>query len=154
MLHEKQSMSSLMYASSEGHTEAVKLLLDHDPQVDMQDNEGWSALMHASLHGHVEVVKLLLDSGAEIHIQDKSGRSALMHASYNGHIEVTKVLIAHGADVYQGNFCGKDEFQLQNEKIVRCSPYLCLSVNNIVFFLFFSFLLFSSQSMESCVSEF
>ena len=48
-----------------GHTEVVKILLEHDA-IDSQDNNGWSALVSAMFQQHTEIVKLLLDHGAEI----------------------------------------------------------------------------------------
>ena len=42
----KDGMCALDYASKEGHTEVVKILLEHDA-IDSQDNNGWSALVRA-----------------------------------------------------------------------------------------------------------
>ena len=53
-----------------GHTEVAKLLLDHDAQVNMQDNGGWSTLMYTSSKGHTEVAKLLLDHDAQVNMQN------------------------------------------------------------------------------------
>ena len=54
-----------MYASKEGHTESVKMLLDAGAAVDGLGGRGQTPLMSASRGGHTETVKILLDVGAE-----------------------------------------------------------------------------------------
>ena len=68
---------ALLLASRNGHTEAVKLLLDHGAQVNFQDRSGVSALMLACLEGHTETVKILLDHGALVNRRNKDGKCAL-----------------------------------------------------------------------------
>ena len=91
--------SALICASSKGHCEVVKLLLEKGVPVDLQDSAGWSALMCASSKGHCEVVKLLLEKDAQVDLQDGDGWSALMRASSKGHCEVVKLLLEKGAQV-------------------------------------------------------
>ncbi len=55
-----------MRASEYGHVDIVKVLLENNSQVYLQDNEGRSSLMLASAKGHVDVVKVLLDYNAQI----------------------------------------------------------------------------------------
>ena len=57
-----------MVASLNGHTEAVKVLLDYGVKIKFQNYTGSFALMVASLNGHTEVVKLLLvnEYGAQV----------------------------------------------------------------------------------------
>ncbi|KAL5515176.1 hypothetical protein EMCRGX_G000307 [Ephydatia muelleri] len=61
----------LMWASHNGHTECVKVLLDRGAQVNMQNKDGWTALMRASGSGHMECVQVLLDRGADVNMQDE-----------------------------------------------------------------------------------
>ena len=88
----KDGETALMLASSEGHLEMVKLLVENGADYT-------NALRLASREGHLEIVKLLIENGANINAKDNDGETALMGASYNGHLEVVKYLIENGADV-------------------------------------------------------
>ena len=87
-LRPKQGFTPLMKASARGHTEVVKMLLEHGAEIDYQtkiephdnikDMEGLSALMVAAVSRQLETVKLLLDKGADIDLRNKEGRTALM----------------------------------------------------------------------------
>ena len=79
----------LIWASTNGHLEIVRLLLDRGAYVQAMDDY---ALRWASINGHLEVVRLLLDKGADVHADDDD---ALRWASINGHLEVVKVLEEH-----------------------------------------------------------
>lgn len=48
------------YASLNGHTECVKVLLMHEASPNLPDNHGTSPLHLAAWSGHHEIVKLLL----------------------------------------------------------------------------------------------
>lgn len=80
-------MTSLIAASSEGHTECVKLLVESNASVDIKDKDGTNALMAAAARGHLDVVSALLDAGAKINDQNADGHTALMFA-YNGKNQV------------------------------------------------------------------
>jgi hypothetical protein len=85
---------ALQWACENGHTETVKVLLDAGADVHA-DND--YALRWASNYGHTETVKVLLAAGADVHAQDDY---ALRWASEHGHTETVKVLLAAGADVH------------------------------------------------------
>ena len=57
--------TALMAASSEGHTEIVKLLIESGADVCFRDEEGFTALKWASSEGHIDIVKLLREAGAK-----------------------------------------------------------------------------------------
>ncbi|CAE7539047.1 Ankrd17 [Symbiodinium natans] len=75
--------TALMRASSKGHIEFERLLVDtgahQNLQYKMQD---MSSLVLASSMGYVEIVFLLLEAGCDKNVQDKSGQTALMRASF------------------------------------------------------------------------
>jgi ankyrin repeat protein len=54
-----------MYASKNGYTDIVKLLIDVGANVNAQDDEGYTALRLASKAGHTEIVQMLREAGAE-----------------------------------------------------------------------------------------
>jgi ankyrin repeat protein len=86
------SSTALIAASSEGHSEIVKLLIEAGADVYAQDLEGHTALWWAYQYGHTEVTKLLFEAGAGVNI-------GLIEASRYGSTEVVKLLIEAGADV-------------------------------------------------------
>jgi len=49
----------LVAASSEGHEAVVRLLLEHEADVDAKDTDGGTALYWAARHGHEAVVNLI-----------------------------------------------------------------------------------------------
>ena len=76
----------MFLASSGGHVEVVKALLDAEADVHACDNR---ALCRASYKGHVEVVKTLLDAG--------DGEALRLAVEY-GRTEVIKLLVADNFD--------------------------------------------------------
>ena len=57
--------TALMEASERDHAEIVRLLLEHDADLNIYNDDGDTALMKASRNGHTEIVKLLLDRDAD-----------------------------------------------------------------------------------------
>lgn len=53
-MRDSNGATSLMLASTEGHTESVSLLLVHGAHVNAQDDNGVSSLMLTSLNGCTE----------------------------------------------------------------------------------------------------
>ncbi|WP_447983493.1 ankyrin repeat domain-containing protein [Nitrospira sp. Nam74] len=58
--------SPLILASAKGHSEVVRLLLDHGAHINATDHTGWTPLHAAIYGGHAEVVQLLLERGAQM----------------------------------------------------------------------------------------
>ena len=76
----------------------VKLLLKHDADVDVQDNDGQTVLIIAIVQGHLDIAKLLLQHGANPNICDNRGRIPLLFESANGYLDMVKLLLQYGAD--------------------------------------------------------
>ena len=83
----EDGITPLTAASSEGHTECVKFLVDAKADVNAKDKDSTTSLMAASARGHFDVVKLILAAGAEVNEQNVDGHTALMFA-YNGKNQV------------------------------------------------------------------
>ena len=66
----------LMIAAFEEHDHIVKLLLEHHPQLDVQDHDGNTALIHAAKGQSLDSCKLLLGAGANCHIKNLKGETA------------------------------------------------------------------------------
>jgi ankyrin repeat protein len=56
-------VTALMEASG-NNTEVLRVLLDHDAEVSLRDDDGWTALTYATFRHDPESVALLLDAGA------------------------------------------------------------------------------------------
>lgn len=85
-------------AAGKGHTEIVRLLLEHgaDPNAKEAICQGGLALHSAAWKGYPEIVRLLLEYGAvPEHWVDSSG-DALYAAYHNGHQDILQLLYAHG----------------------------------------------------------
>ncbi|KIX01363.1 uncharacterized protein Z518_09088 [Rhinocladiella mackenziei CBS 650.93] len=91
--------NALQAASSRGHPEVVKMLLDRGADVNAEGGGFDNALQVASVEGHSEVVEMLLDRGADMNAQGGHYGNALQAASFDGHSEVVQMLLDRGADV-------------------------------------------------------
>ena len=58
-------MTALIFASLDGHTAIVQLLLGAGADKEAKDQFGYTALMSASEGGHTAIVELLLGAGAD-----------------------------------------------------------------------------------------
>ncbi|KAI2500745.1 hypothetical protein MHU86_13724 [Fragilaria crotonensis] len=93
--------TALIMASYNRHSEVVGELLNHEVDVNIQDNDGRTALICASDNDDWDLVDMLLDDeGVDVNIQDNNGRTALIYASDNGHLSVLWLLLDdEGVDV-------------------------------------------------------
>merc|ERR1740124_1520218 len=82
-----EGITPLIASCSEGHVEAVKLLIDAKADVNAKDKDQTNSLMAASARGHTDIVELLLNAEAMVNEQNVDGHSALMFA-YNGKNQV------------------------------------------------------------------
>uniref|UniRef100_A0A915Q871 Uncharacterized protein n=1 Tax=Setaria digitata TaxID=48799 RepID=A0A915Q871_9BILA len=92
--------SGLIAASSRGHADICKLILQADPQAaSYVDPQQWNALRSAACNNHDNVVNLLIQNGVEVDECGEGGRTALRAASWSGHERVVRRLLECGADV-------------------------------------------------------
>ena len=95
--------NALRYASQEGHTNVVKLLLENGADFNNKDKKVNSTPLHnAVLYGYKDIVELLLNAGANVNIQTTPEKhSALMFAgaSKNRNNDIINMLLNAGADV-------------------------------------------------------
>ena len=89
----------ILIAAEEGHIEIVKLLLEHNADIDCQDDQGRTPLLIAAEKGNIEMVEILLQRGANIDLQDKEGRTPLLIAAYEESIGMVELLSKHRVDI-------------------------------------------------------
>uniref|UniRef100_A0A0G4FF66 Uncharacterized protein n=1 Tax=Chromera velia CCMP2878 TaxID=1169474 RepID=A0A0G4FF66_9ALVE len=97
---DENGMTALLWASLNGHTDIVRLLVDAKANVDIQDQPGMTALMGASVNGHTDIVRLLVDAKANVDMQDRiHKKTALLWASDEGHTDIVRLLVDAKANV-------------------------------------------------------
>ncbi|KAF5986977.1 ankyrin protein [Fusarium bulbicola] len=112
--------TSLLLASSHGHKDAARLLIDTGRVlIDVPDDMGRTPLSYMARWGHGTLVRLLLDRGAELESRgagyDVIGRKCserrtpLSFASEHGHSSVVELLLQRGAAVDSRTECDDRE---------------------------------------------
>lgn len=93
--------TALIVAATNGHRDAVALLLDQKASLDAQSVTGTTALIAAASGGHVDLARLLLDRGADVNAQTEppGAVSALHLAARRGNLRLMQLLLDRGANV-------------------------------------------------------
>ena len=96
----KPTKAPLLYIASQlGHTEAVKVLLEHNADPNLPSNDKRTPLMIASSSNHPAVVELLLaHKNLDKEARDDKNDNALRYATDHNNIEVLKLLLEAGLD--------------------------------------------------------
>ena len=104
-------MYAIRYFKISSAIGAVKMLLDHNAYVNLQDNDRATALMYAIYYSR-ESIELLLNYGAAVNLQDDNYQTALTHAmNYCGPRNVKKVvktLIKYNIDIDIKTYCNNN----------------------------------------------
>ena len=104
MFSERRRKYPLHLASSSGHLDVVRILINAGSNLDDVDKFGRSPLMWAAAGGYVKVVKLLLEAGAAFTSQGNNWH-ALHEACKGGFTELVQLLIQTGAPVNNPKQC-------------------------------------------------
>jgi ankyrin repeat protein len=94
--------TGIFHEVESGDTEAVRVLLDKDPElIHSRDKDGYTMLHWAARKGRLQLVELLVAKGAPLDIRshDGSNLTPLHLAASEGRIETAKLLIDKGADL-------------------------------------------------------
>ena len=89
----------LRYASENGHSRVVELLLSKGAEIDAEDKNHRTPLMLAVEYGHNDILMHLINHGADVSEKDGHERTSLHHASERGHLKVVEVLLSKGAEI-------------------------------------------------------
>lgn len=103
---EASDTSPLILAAEGGHSDIVRMLLDHGANPGLCLSDGETAIHRAAANGHAEGLKILLDTGADAKVVDRNGQTPLMRAVSNQHWSVVQVLLASSLDL--GNYRPKE----------------------------------------------
>ena len=100
-LHEPTSGPNMLIdAVQGGRVEALRLLLQHNADVDGKDNGGSTALHWAFANEDDGIVQVLLEHGANVNLHEPDfGRTPLIIAVQWGRVEASRLLLQHNADV-------------------------------------------------------
>jgi len=120
--------SALRHAVAGGHTEIIKLLIDHGADPNESDASEGTPLVQATKLGNLKVIQTLVENGADVNFKEIGhgpvaihtavesgntevakflldhvnvealGRSVLSIAASRGDVEMAKLLVEHGAD--------------------------------------------------------
>lgn len=103
-LTDKQGWTGLHAAAQRGHTEIVRLLLQHGADPNAREPGDHTYPLHwAVAHGHVDIVRALLNAGAEVHgagddhALDIIGWATVFRSPGESWHEIVSLLIARGA---------------------------------------------------------
>lgn len=96
---EQLGAGALIYACMNGSKQMVKALIDHDADINLQDNSGRSALHFACLTGEADIVRLLLKKGAKVNIRNKTKETPLINAVAGRRLPIVSMLLKSGAKV-------------------------------------------------------
>ncbi|EQB48109.1 hypothetical protein CGLO_12685 [Colletotrichum gloeosporioides Cg-14] len=91
-------MTPLQQASSDGHEEIVRLLLEHGAGINLSGKHG-NALSAAAKNRHMGTVQLLVDHDADVNAGGERFASALSAAAWGGNVDIVQHLLDHDADV-------------------------------------------------------
>ncbi|CAE7321424.1 Ank3 [Symbiodinium natans] len=101
---EEEDETPLCYASSEGHGDAVRLLLEARADANAPNGEGDRPLLLASIHCHPEIVDLLLGARADMDVCGSDEETPLYLAAAEGHLDVACLLLRARADLEATNY--------------------------------------------------
>ena len=113
--------TALLVASSNGHLNIVKLLLDHGADPKAVTNDGTTPLIAAAGEGWEDVVQFLL-SLPDINLEARSrgGWTAMVHAAVNGHRNLVRLLLDHGAEPAVLVNSGRTVLDLVAGDVIEC----------------------------------
>ncbi|WP_020005543.1 ankyrin repeat domain-containing protein [Brachyspira innocens] len=106
----------LMIASSYGHYDIAKALIDNGALVNLRANDGFNALMEAVRTDNIEMAKLLINNNSDINIKNKDGKNMIIIACENGNEEMFNLLVENNADINEKSSWGASALIYASEK--------------------------------------
>ncbi|XP_048257923.1 ankyrin repeat domain-containing protein 50-like isoform X10 [Haliotis rufescens] len=92
------SLTPVMRAARNGHTDVVELLVSKGADVSLVDEDGYNILHLACIEGHLETVEFVLSLNVvDIDARNNDGETAADMARSWGHTRVANLLVSRGA---------------------------------------------------------
>jgi len=85
--------------------QVIRLLAEHNANLDIGDEDGRTPLMRASEEGKVEMIEFLCDKHVNIDKLSKHNWSSLYFACYYAQDKAVRILLARGANANLGEAC-------------------------------------------------
>ncbi|KAF0698896.1 hypothetical protein As57867_010456, partial [Aphanomyces stellatus] len=92
----KDRNTPLIIASSNGHLDAAKLLVERGAKLTAANKNNNTPLLAAVAESRVEVVLFLLGAGADVNVRNTEGKSPLLYATDKGNADIVKAILAKG----------------------------------------------------------
>ncbi|KAE8363146.1 purine and uridine phosphorylase [Aspergillus caelatus] len=133
-LKDSTGSTAVMWASLNGHQDAVQLILSHGANVNTEGGEYGNALLAASVKGYDKIVQMLIEYGADVNFYGGVCCNALFAAYCGGHYSTMRILLKHGADVnvrcqYYGNtiqaICGAGDVETMRMLLEHGASLVC-----------------------------
>ena len=112
---EEARETALMYATTTGHIDIIRLLLDYNADPNLTDYEGETALAMAiplDTLDNESIVKTLLEYNADPNLQNVNGNTPLIKATIFNQIYIVHLLLDNGADPFMKNIRGDTALDL------------------------------------------
>ena len=81
-----------------GHLQVLKLLIEHQADLNRPDCDGNTPLHAASMFGRFKLVSLLIQNHADINARNARGETPLFLARQHGHSRAMELLMEHEAE--------------------------------------------------------
>ncbi|CAF1166402.1 unnamed protein product [Adineta steineri] len=89
--------TALQAAAQNGHIQIIRLLIQHNASLEIEDKDGDRAIHHAAFGNEAEVLELLAQAGADLNARNKRRQTALHIGVCKGHVDVCRILLSNGA---------------------------------------------------------
>ncbi|HAA77534.1 TPA: hypothetical protein DCE37_20675 [Candidatus Latescibacteria bacterium] len=86
----------LDWATYNGHTDVVRVLLDLGADVNRKNTSGNPPVLYAAAKSHAVILVLLMKNGADYEVRGLAQMTPLIAAARDGHSDAVKVLLGAG----------------------------------------------------------
>ena len=95
--------TALGWATFNGHSEIVELLLNSGADANLKNQYGNTPLIYAAAKGRTEILERLILAGAKPSVRSRSDLTPLVLAARDGHSETVRALLKVEPDVSPGH---------------------------------------------------
>ena len=95
-----ENITPIMFAVANNKIDAVKVLLEYDPELNFLSIFGETPLIIAVKNQNLEIAELLIRDSADVNMADKSGVTPLHYASVYGYYYLADMLLYYEAKIF------------------------------------------------------